>query len=193
MTEFRICGEPDRLLCDSAHLFTGELKSHPILDLACGAGHNGLFLAARGFQVIFIDRSKKALDQVQARAMAEGIAVDLRQVDLEASNRNPFTGQIFSAILVFRYLHRPLIPPIKDALMPGGIVLYETFTADQMHFGRPRNPDHLLKSGELLSWFRGWQILHSFEGITPYPPKAIAQLVCRKPRSPEVARDTGTP
>ena len=180
MADFRIGKEPDRLLRDHLCIFTPELKRYPVLDLACGDGHNGLFLAVLGFRVIFVDRSKESLNQVRTRADTEGIMAELRQIDLESSNQDPFSGQTFSAILVFRYLHRPLIPFIRDAIMPGGVVLYETFTEDQARFGRPRNPDHLLKPGELVSWFRNWEIIYSFEGTTGDPPKAIAQLVCKK-------------
>jgi len=180
VTTYRICEEPDSLVRDHVHLFTADLKQHPVLDLACGDGHNGLFLAALGFRVIFADRSKEALEEVRKRAETAGIATELLQIDLESSNRDPLAGQTFSAILVFRYLHRPLIPFIRDSLLPGGLVLYETFTIDQAQFGRPRNPDHLLRAGELAAWFRDWEIIHCFEGITGDPPKAIAQLVCRK-------------
>jgi hypothetical protein len=64
---------------------------------------------------------------------------------------------------------------------PQGFLIYETFTTAQPAFGKPNNPDYLLKPGELLSWFRGWQILHFFEGIQQDPQRAVAQLVCRKP------------
>lgn len=190
MTDFRICEEPDSLLRDHLHIFTPELKRYPVLDLACGDGHNGIVLSALGFRVIFVDRSKESLEQVRKRAETGGIKAELMQIDLEASDRNPFHGQNFSAVLVFRYLHRPLIPFIRDTLVPGGLVLYETFTEDQAQFGRPRNPDHLLRPGELASWFRDWEIIHLFEGITGDPPKAIAQLVCRKRWPLEAGSDT---
>ncbi len=180
MTKYRICEEPDSLVRDHVHLFTEDLKQHPVLDLACGDGHNGLFLAALGFGVIFVDRSKEALEEVRKRAETAGIAAELLQIDLESPNRDPFHGQTFSAILAFRYLHRPLIPFMRNTLAPGGLVLYETFTMDQAQLGRPRNPDHLLRPGELASWFHDWEIIYFFEGITGDPPKAIAQLVCRK-------------
>ena len=47
-------------------------------------------------------------------------------------------------------------------------------------FGKPKNPDHLLKAGELLSWFHDWKVIYAFEGTIGVPPKAVAQLVCRK-------------
>ena len=181
MADFRIETEPDRLLRDHLHLFTSVLKQHAILDLACGGGHNGIFLAKKGFPVVFADRAEEALEQVRDRLAAEGMAATLWHVDLEMKDVGLFSSRTFSAVLVFRYLHRPLIPAIRQALMPGGILAYETFTTDQARFGKPKNPAHLLKPGELFSWFRDWEVLYAFEGITGEPQKAIAQLVCRKP------------
>ena len=54
--------------------------------------------------------------------------VEFWQVDLEREGINPLAGLTLSAVLVFRYLHRPLIPCIMKALKRGGIVMYETFT-----------------------------------------------------------------
>ena len=101
-------------------------------------------------------------------------------MDLEEGEENPLPEETYTGIMVFRYLHRPLMPNIKKALQGGGILLYETFTVDQPRFGRPHNPDFLLKPGELLSWFGDWDIIHHFEGIKEKPKRAIAQLVCRK-------------
>lgn len=174
--------EADSLLRDHISLFTDDLKDLPILDLACGDGHNGLFLASRGFSVILADRSEEALKQAGDTAAALGLTVTLKQIDLEKENSDPFENDVFSAVLVFRYLHRPLIPVIKRSIRKGGLLMYETFTTEQAQFGKPKNPDHLLKPGELRSWFQDWEVFHSFEGITENPKKAIAQLVCRKPR-----------
>ena len=181
MADFRVCDEPDSLLRDHQHLFTPEMKQYPILDLACGDGHNGLFLASKGFSVILADRSEEALKQAYRSAAALGVHAALRQIDLEKQDSNPFANDIFSAVIVFRYLHRFLIPSLKNSLRKGGLLLYETFTTEQAQFGRPKNPEHLLKPGELFLWFQGWEIIHSFEGIKENPQRAIAQLVCRKP------------
>jgi len=173
--------EPDTLLRDHIALFTDELTDLPILDLACGDGHNGLFLAAKSFSVILADRSEEALKQAGDTAAALEHAVTLRQIDLEKENSNPFKNEAFSAVLIFRYLHRPLIPVIRSSIRKGGLLMYETFIAEQAQFGKPKNPAHLLKPGELLSWFQDWEIIHFFEGIKENPRKAIAQLICRKP------------
>lgn len=59
--------------------------------------------------------------------------------------------------------------------------MYETCTTEQAQFGKPKNPEHLLKPGELYSWFQDWEIIYSFEGRQENPKKAVAQLICRKP------------
>ena len=58
-------------------------------------------------------------------------------------------GGSFDVVLVFNYLHRPLLPAIVDAVAPGGLLFYETFTVDQAPRGRPTNPAYLLQHDEL--------------------------------------------
>ena len=180
MADFRKESAPDELLTQYSYLFGDDLKDYPVLDLACGDGHNGIFLASRGLSVILADRSEEALGQARLNARAAGDTVQFRQVDLEQEGINPLEGLTFSTVLVFRYLHRPLIPCIRKSLKRGGILMYETFTLEQARFGKPKNPDHLLKAGELLSWFHDWEVIYTFEGIVGNPPKAIARLLCRK-------------
>jgi tellurite methyltransferase len=170
---------PDNLLMDHVDLFGG--LDGPILDLACGDGHNGVFLASKGYPVVLADVSEEALGQARALAGEQGVKVSLWQIDLEKSEGNPFIDDDYRAVLVFRYLHRPLMPCIKKALKRGGLIIYETFTVDQPQFGKPKNPDFLLTHGELLKWFEGWEAIYQFEGILQNPERAIAQIVCRKP------------
>jgi tellurite methyltransferase len=172
---------PDALLLEHAGLFTKKPFSGPVLDLACGRGHNGIYLATKGLEVVLADASEEALKRGSRLAEQKGVKVSLWQVDLERTTDNPLQEDRYSAILVFRYLHRPLMPCIKKALTRGGLLMYETFTADQPRFGKPRNPNFLLRPGELIKWFEHWQVIHSFEGIQKNPKRAIAQIVCRKP------------
>jgi len=180
MADFRRESGPDELLTQYSYLFSDDLKDHPILHLASGGGHNGIFLASKGFSVVLADRSEEALSLARLNAQAAGANVEFWKVDLEQEDFNPLEGRTFSAVLVFRYLHRPLMPCIRKSLKQGGILMYETFTTKQARLGKPKNPDHLLKSGELLSWFHNWEVIYTFEGIIGVPPKAIAQIVCRK-------------
>ncbi len=152
-----------------------------ILDLACGEGRNGLFLTNKGLPVTFADRSTSLLEKVSGALTTLKRSGQIWPIDLERPNINPFEKKTFSAALVFRYLHRPLIPALIDTIAPGGIIIYETFTLDNRQFGRPNNPDFLLKAGELEDWFNDWETLHYFEGVLSAPNRAVAQIVCRKP------------
>lgn len=169
---------PDGLLAQYVGLF--EKLGGPVLDVACGDGHNGIFLASKGCEVVLADVSGEALQQAGALAGEHGAKVFLWQVDLEKGDANPFQDNAYDAILVFRYLHRPLMPCIQKALKKNGIILYETFTVDQPRFGKPRNPDFLLEHGELQKWFEGWEVIFQFDGILGEPERAVAQMVCRK-------------
>jgi len=172
--------------------YFNELKScasnGPIIDLACGEGRNGLFLADQGLPVIFADRSENALQIVETALKNTAPNNDSSQrkiwlTDLEQPNINPLENKQFSAALVFRYLHRPLLPYLLEAILPGGIIIYETFTIENIQFGRPNNPDFLLQPGELDRLFKDWDILHQFEGTLTQPDRAVAQIVCRKPHN----------
>lgn len=172
--------KPAQLLLKHLSLLTGGRLIGPILDLACGECHNGIFLARKGLPVICCDKSREALDGARRLAAECGVTVKLWEVDLEHEGINPLPEDFYGVILVFRYLHRPLISHIKKALKKGGLLIYETFTIEQPKFGKPRNPDFLLKPGELCTWFEDWEIIHHFYGIKDNPKKAVAQIVCRK-------------
>lgn len=161
----------------------------PALDLACGKGRNGLYLSARGLPVVFADRDDENLEQIKQHLATlpgnrHSDIARLWQVDLEIPGTRPLEPQAFGAIMVFRYLHRPLMAAIKEAVVPGGLVIYETFTLAQASIGRPRNPDFLLRPGELRDCFCDWHILYDFEGIEHDPvsgqSRAIAQIVVEK-------------
>jgi tellurite methyltransferase len=174
-------GEVAELLAAHLDLFMDGALPGPVLDLACGDGHNGVFLAERGLDVTCCDISRDALERARALAGRRGVMVSLREADLERPGINPLGEGVYGAILVFHYLHRPLFPCIRKSLRPRGILVYETFTVEQAAFGLPRNPDHLLQPGELRQAFADWEIIHSFEGFKENPIRAVAQLVCRKP------------
>ncbi len=161
-----------------------------VLDLACGSGRNGLYLVENDIPVTFADVNGEALEQVkQSLSSASTDKQRLAQywlVDFEQTNTIPLNGKSFAAVMVFRYLHRPLFEQIKAAVTPGGMIIYETFTQQQAQFGRPKNPDFLLKPSELVELFDDWSILYSFEGVVNstdncHDKQSIARIVAIKP------------
>ena len=124
-----------------AHLIRPHAR---VLDLAAGSGRNARFLAGRGARVLAVDRDAEAL------AACAGIrGIDTLAVDLETCAW-PLAQERFDAIVVCHYLHRPLLPQLRAVLATDGVLLYETFSDGQQAFGRPSNPDFLLRAGELL-------------------------------------------
>jgi len=140
-----------------------------VLDLACGNGRNGLFLIEHNIPTTFADIKDEALKNVELSltnlSKNQQLLAQRWQVDFEKEQSSPLQGKTFSAIMVFRYLHRSLFEQIKAAIKPGGVIIYETFTEQQAQFGRPKNPNFLLAAGELGDIFSSWEVLHSFEGI----------------------------
>jgi SAM-dependent methyltransferase len=144
-----------------------------VLDLACGEGRHARPLAGLGLRVEVVDRDAEAL-----AALAGMGNVSVRRADLEGGAW-PYAGRGFDGIVVTNYLHRPLFPRLVDALNEGGVLIYETFMLGNERFGRPSNPDFLLRPGELLEAFG--QALHvvAFEqGEVAQPKPAVVQRLC---------------
>lgn len=148
-------------------------KSGRVLDLACGSGRHARWLAAQGYAVEAVDRDAAALASLAGCA---GIAT--RVADLEGAPW-PYAEEQFDGIVVTNYLHRPLFPALLDALAPASVLIYETFALGNERFGRPRNPDFLLKPGELLRFAHGRLEVIAYENVTlEFPRPAVVQRIC---------------
>ena len=153
----------------------------PVLDVAAGGGRHGRFLAARGHKVTAIDRDIGAL---LGNADIESI-----QADLEDGSPWPLSGRTFGAVVVTNYLHRPLFPVLLQSLEPGGVLLYETFMEGNERFGRPTNPEFLLKDGELLEVVRGRFSVMAYEArLVSEPKTAMVQRIAARLAGPRASR-----
>jgi SAM-dependent methyltransferase len=145
-----------------------------VLDLACGSGrHTRLFLA-RGHPVTAIDRDLSGLEDVAGQR-----GLELVQADLEAGSPWPLADRCFGAVVVVNYLWRPLFPQILESVAADGILLYETFAVGNEVYGRPDNPDFLLRPGELIELVQDrLQIVAYEHGYLGQPRPAIKQRIC---------------
>ena len=139
-----------------------------VLDLAAGSGRHVRLLRDCGFAVCAVDRDTTAL------LVFAGPCCEVRRIDLETDDRWQL-GDDYDGIIVTNYLHRPLLPAIAGALAPGGVLIYETFARGNERFGRPRNPDFLLRPGELLEAFTTLTLVAFEQGEVSAPRPAVIQ------------------
>jgi len=158
------------------------LPAGPVLDLACGRGRNALELARRGHPVTAVDFSGEALDQLRFAASAEQLSIDCLQLDLESGALPALTG--FNIVLSFFFLHRPLLPWLKQTIAPGGVAILRTFSSAGPFPPGELDARFVLAPGELLSIFAGWNVLFHEEGLEPSRKGgSLAGIVACRPGS----------
>jgi SAM-dependent methyltransferase len=152
-------------------------RSGCAVDVACGRGRHALWLAARGLSVLALDRNEDAIRELHRAAVDARMPILAETRDLETGA--PSIGiAAFDVVVVIHYLHRPLFPTLLDALRPGGLLIYETFTRAQALRGKPTNPDFLLDEGELWRLVQPLEIVDYREGL--FEDRELASVVARR-------------
>jgi SAM-dependent methyltransferase len=158
----------------------GLLPVGTALDLACGRGRNALELARRGFTVTGVDHATEALAQLQTAAATDKLSLATLCHDLESVV--PPLDSLFDLVLCFFYLHRPLIPWMLQRVKPGGYALIRTFSRAGNFPASELDARFVLQPQELLSIFKGWEILRHEEGLEPSRKGgSLAGILARKP------------
>lgn len=147
----RTVPQPAEVLEHNAHLLPAAGEA---LDLACGLGGNALFLALRGLRVKALDLSPVAIERL--RIYAGSFSVEAETCDVESMD---FPAAAFDVVVVSRFLTRRLCPAISRSLKPGGLLFYQTYTAEKLSESGPSNPDFLLRRNELLELFPDLHVL----------------------------------
>lgn len=135
--------------------------------MACGSGRHARLFLDRGLQVVAVDRDPQQIPGAR-----------FIRADLEDGSPWPFAGERFEGVVVTNYLHRPLLPRLRESLAPGGVLIYETFMVGNERFGKPSNPRFLLRSGELLEAFKDLTLKGYEEGELAEPKPAMIQRLC---------------
>jgi SAM-dependent methyltransferase len=167
---------PSTLLRD----WIDEVPRGRALDVACGAGRNALFLAARGFAVEAVDISRAGLARGRRAAAESGLQVHWIEHDLD----QPLALQPgYTLVLVVRFLDLPLIRRLADLLAPGGYLICEEHLRTQAEVIGPGNPAYRVAPGALREAAAGLDVLLYEEGMVEDPDgrtAALAQLVARR-------------
>lgn len=169
--------EPDAFLerAFSEYILPAYPYGGSALDLAGGAGRHSIWLAKQGWEVTLIDISDTGVEQARQNA---GTLASRMHFVVDDLTRFQASQTRFDVVMAFFYLERGIIAEIVKSLRPGGMLIYKTHTiAQATRENGPKNPSHLLQSGELPQLVAGLRVLHYREVVEK---KATAELVARK-------------
>jgi SAM-dependent methyltransferase len=144
-----------------------------VLDVACGFGRHMHWLRGQGHPVTGVDRSQEAVDAVQS--VGEALCAD------PENGPWPLAGRTFAGVVVTNYLWRPLFPSLLQSVAPGGVLVYETFTAGNETVGRPARPEFLLQPGELLRLCDGLHVVAFEDGFLEEPARFVQRIAAVRP------------
>jgi tellurite methyltransferase len=165
---------PSPFIVDWSERIARERGGGRALDVAMGHGRHALPLARAGFTTFGIDADFDAVRDAVTAARREALRVHGWCADL---TQYPLPRARLDLVIVSRYLQRTLFADLRASVVPGGVVIYETFTTHQRALGRrPASADHLLDPGELPVRFEGFDVLFYDEVLGP---DAVARLVAR--------------
>jgi len=143
-----------------------------VLDVACGAGRHLAWFAQHGHAVTGVDRDTAlAAQQVPAATL---VTADIENGPWPLMQDT--APQQFGVVVVTNYLWRPLLPILLDSVLPGGLLLYETFAAGNETVGRPSRPDFLLQPGELLAVCANWHVVAFEQGYLDNPARFVQRI-----------------
>lgn len=170
--------EPHELLKRFWQIIPGKT----VIDIASGRGRDVAFLAEKGFTVFGLEKSIEAIYVAKATEELKAQNAFIVRGDATAI---PFKANNADCIMVFYFLLRSAIRDISSMVKKGGILIYETFLKRQNEIdlhNRKRSPEYLLEDGELITFFRDFELLFYEEAISINAgwKKATAKFVGRK-------------
>ena len=123
--------QPTTLLVETVK----SLKPGTALDVAMGTGRNAIYLAKQGWSTTGFDISDEALDSANAHAQQEGVTLETIVTPAEyfdyGENKWDLISFIYADAICKFCLGNDveLVKKLKLSLKPGGILVYEWFTA----------------------------------------------------------------
>lgn len=160
--------------------FAGRVaRGGAVADIACGGGRHGRLFLDRGHPVTFVDIDVSGVADLKGKPGAEVV-----EADLEGSAAWPLEGRRFAGVVTTNYLWRPNLPKIIGLVARGGLLIYETFAHGNEAYGRPRNPDFLLRPGELVEAVRGRLTIVAYgqQVVTEPKPAVVQHIAAYRPR-----------
>ena len=162
--------------------------SGKVLDLGCGLGNLALAAAARGANVTAYDACENAVEDLAERALASGLDVWVKAVDLKGWRpQESYDAVNCIGLLMFFAREDALagLAAVRDAVRPGGVVVVNAMIAGST-FLAMFEPDAycLFEAEEIAAPFAGWEVLHDSSEDFPAPGdkvKRFRTLIARRP------------
>ena len=188
--------QPDFAYGTAPNEFLVSAASHippgPVLSLGEGEGRNATYLAGLGHHVVAVDQSEVGLAKARRLAADRGLTIETVPADLAAY---PIEPDAWAGIVsIFCHLpHRirvPLYAAVVRGLQPGGVLVLEAYTPNQLGRGTggPSDPDMLVSLSDLRDELPGLEFLHAreldrevHEGAYHTGLASVVQLIALKP------------
>ena len=153
------------------------------LDVACGAGGTLVWLARNGWHVTGVDASSEALQLAASAVQSARCDQRCKLTHADLDHWRPTAGS-YDLVTCFFFLDRALLPALRDAVCPGGLLILETWNRHWLAYRPQSNPAYLLSNGELEEQISHWQwtilTAHSDGPGVDHPTSAI--VAQRPPR-----------
>ena len=163
--------EPSSLCAKVIEIVRPRADFRPrLIDLGCGEGRNAVYFAQNGFDVVGLDSSSVGLNKMKKNAVEARVKIEPLQADIITYRLTETYDVIFSTGTL-HYLPSETrsrhFKDYKDHAATNGICAFSVLVSKPFV---PKAPDaeeeaYLYKSGELMSYFWDWEILHSEEEI----------------------------
>ena len=163
-----------------ARFLAGVPAGGEVLDVASGRGRHLRHALNQGYRVVGLDRDISKLKDLEGQT-----GVELIEADLEDGSPFPLEGRHFAGVIVVNYLYRPRLSAIIGAVADDGLLIYETFARGHERYGKPSNPDYLLKPNELIDAVAPDLVVVAYEyGLLPKGPNFVQRIAACGPRHP---------
>lgn len=165
------------------------LRPGKALDVACGEGRNGIWLAEHGWQVTAIDFSAVAIDKARKLAARRGVSVDWIVGDVSMDD---LPAEAFDLVCVL-YLHTSAeerarwLGNVIRAVRPSGTFLYIGHDPSNISggVGGPQNPEVLPSVDELRAALTGFRL-----DVAKVVERQVAEEPGHGKEAVGIARDT---
>ena len=185
--------EANQFLVACRSLLGGDdLTGRRVLCVADGEGRNSVWLAGQGCDVDAFDPSAVAVAKARRLAASRGVSVSYAVADADSWTWPASAYDVVAAIFIQFAdpgLRRRIFDRIAHTLRPGGLLLLEGYTIDQLAYdtGGPRSPELLYTEGQLRAELGAFELerVRSYHAVVEEGPghsgmSALVDVIARR-------------